>query len=256
MPLIDNPNGNYRFLTGIAPYSSGVVAMPGYEIVHATLHRPVPYRQGFDLIADHLAAVGRPRQALCAMELRSPTPFTFAGFNAFNQGYQDILADWQLHVGEQNPIARTNIAPEVNPPAEPSLYAFSYTIPSEATNSTRPPTFVVAGAGDVQDGTLSPELIIRPDDTSTDALREKAAYVMSVMQARLAGLQVDSAQLTAIDIYTIHPLQPFLATEILTPLGPATDHGVRWFYSRPPIIGLEFEMDMRGVRREIRLGTG
>ena len=28
-----NESGGYRFLPGIAPYSSGVVAMPGFEIV-------------------------------------------------------------------------------------------------------------------------------------------------------------------------------------------------------------------------------
>jgi hypothetical protein len=30
-------------------------------------------------------------------------------------------------------------------------------------------------------------------------------------------------------------------------------HGVHWYYSHPPIQGIEFEMDIRGVRREIRL---
>jgi hypothetical protein len=30
-------------------------------------------------------------------------------------------------------------------------------------------------------------------------------------------------------------------------------HGVRWFPSRPPIQGLEYEMDLRGVFREIVL---
>ena len=35
--LVDQPKGNYRFVRGIAPYSSGAVAMPGYEVVHVTL---------------------------------------------------------------------------------------------------------------------------------------------------------------------------------------------------------------------------
>jgi hypothetical protein len=83
-------------------------------------------------------------------------------------------------------------------------------------------------------------------------MREKAAYVMSVMQRRLTGLQADWTGVTAVDIYTIHPLQPFLAATILEIMKPATTHGIRWFYGRPPIIGLEFEMDMRGIRREIR----
>jgi len=250
MKLLVNPGGNYRFLSGIAPYSSGVVAMPGYEIVRVTLHRPQPYRPGFELIDRHLQARSRPRQALCAIELRSPKPFTFAGFAEFNQGYQRLLADWELLVEGHNPIARTNVAPEVQPPAEPVLYAFSYTLP--CTKPDRPGTFVIAGAGDLREGHLSPEAIIRSAETSTEAMREKAAYVVATMQARLTGLQRTWAEVTEVDIYTVQPVQPFLAAEILPVLGPAASHGVHWFYSRPPIIGLEFEMDMRGVRREIR----
>lgn len=251
MQLIDNPGGNYRFLTGIAPYSSGVVAMPGYELVRATLHQPVPYRQGFALIDQHLAEAGRPRQALCAMELRSPQPFTFAGFSAFNEGYQKMVAEWDLLVAGRNPIARTNIAPQVQPPAEPALYAFTYT---NTTDQTQSPTFVVAGAGDIRGSRLQPEDVVRPGETSVNAMQEKAAHVMGIMQARLTGLQANWSQITAIDIYTVFPLQPYLATTLLQPVGPAAIHGVHWYYSRPPIIDLAFEMDMRGIRREIRLG--
>jgi hypothetical protein len=250
MQLLDNPQGNYRFLTGIAPFSSGVVAMPGFEIIHTTLHRPLPYRQGFDLIARNLAEAGRPRQALCAMELRSPAPFTFAGFETFNQGYQAILADWNILLGDHNPVARTNIAPEIYPPAEPVLYAFSYTTPAE---TSLPLTFVVAGAGDIRGSRHWPEDIVRHNETTIDAMREKAAHVMGIMQARLSGLGADWSQVTAVDVYTVHPLQPYLADEILAKIGPAAAHGLHWHYGRPPIIGLEFEMDMRGVRRARRL---
>lgn len=250
MELINNPKGNYRFLSGIAPYSSGVVAMPGYEIVHATLHQPIPYRQGFDLIDRHLRAQGRARSALCAIELRSPKPFTFQGFSDFNQGYQQILADWDLLVNGHNPIARTNIAPELHPPGEPALYAFSYTLPSP--DPDLPLTFVAAGAGELR-GNLSPEAIVRAGQTSTEALQEKAAHVMGIMQQRLSGLQAAWTDVTAVDIYTVHPLQPYLAGTILEKMEAAATHGIRWFFSRPPIIGLEFEMDLRGIRREIRL---
>jgi hypothetical protein len=36
-------------------------------------------------------------------------------------------------------------------------------------------------------------------------------------------------------------------------MGASAVHGLHWFYSRPPIVGLEFEMDLRGVRREERV---
>ena len=39
-----HPSGSYRFLPGISAFSSGVVATPGWEIVHATLGTPVPWR--------------------------------------------------------------------------------------------------------------------------------------------------------------------------------------------------------------------
>ena len=56
MSLLDHPEGDYRFLPGIAPYSCGAVSVPGFEVVHAVLQRPLPYRAGFDRIAGHLAA--------------------------------------------------------------------------------------------------------------------------------------------------------------------------------------------------------
>ena len=76
---------------------------------------------------------------------------------------------------------------------------------------------------------------------------------MGIMQARLSGLQMNWADVTTVDIYTVHPLHHLLAEELLTPMGDAARHTVRWYYSRPPISGLEFEMDMRGVRQELWL---
>ena len=69
MNVIDNVKGSYRFLPGIAPFASGAVAMPGYQVVHATLRRPTPWRKGFELIDAHHAEQKRPRAALCAIEL-------------------------------------------------------------------------------------------------------------------------------------------------------------------------------------------
>jgi len=248
MMLIDNPPGNYRFLTGIAPYSSGVVAMPGFEIVHVRLEQPTPYHPGFEQIAHHLASARRPRHALCGIELRLPAPLSFEGFAAFNDEYQQLLASWELLLNGRNPVARTNIAPAVLPPEEPSLYAFSYTVPS--ADDATPSTFIVAGAGDLHDqANLSPAAIVRPNETSDDALREKAACVMQVMQARLDGLGVGWAAVTAIDVYTVHPLQSFLADTVLGRAGKAAVHGIHWHFGHPPIEGLAFEMDLRGVRR-------
>lgn len=249
MQLKDNDRGGYRYLAGISAYSSGVVALPGHEIVHATLAQPIPLAAGFDLVAGHLDGLGRPRQALCAMELRSPKPFSFDGFADFNIGYADVLRDWDIHVGDDNPVARTNVAPEVAPPAEPSLYAFAYTVPSE----TPTPTFVVAGAGEVHRQSLEVQTIVREGETGPDAMAEKAAHVLGVIQARMEGLGADWPRVTATDVYTVHQLQPYLASVLLEPMGAAAAHGVRWHFTRPPIEGLDFEMDARGIAREIVL---
>jgi hypothetical protein len=134
--LVANPKGNYSFLRGIAPYSGGAVAADGFEVVHARFHQPVPLAQGFERVKAHLGAINRPLHALCSMELRSPRPFTFQGFNDFNAGYVTVLKDRGLFLGDMNPVAATNIAPEIGAPGEPSLYGFGYTVPSKLTRKT------------------------------------------------------------------------------------------------------------------------
>jgi len=244
--LVENKRGNYSFLKGIAPYSAGVVAEAGFEVVHVRLARYVPLRAGFDAVEAHLIRVGRPREAMCAMELRSPKPFSFGGFNQFNAGYVDVLKKWDLLVEGMNPVARTNIAPEVNPPAEPSLYGFSYTAPSKAKRKT----FVVAGAGELPEGSLDPHDVIRRGESSVDAIREKAHFVMGLMEGRLRGLGVSWNDVTASEIYTVHEIRPFVDEELLKRMGEGGAHGLTWHYSRPPIEGIEYEMDLRGCVTE------
>jgi hypothetical protein len=244
--LHSGPDGSYRFLAGIEPYSSGVIAADDHEIVHVALAALVPWRDGFTLIREHLAAQGRPLTALCGVELRSPAPFTRAGFVAFNGGYCDLLEEWGLLTEGRNPVARTNVAPAWNAPSEPSLYAFSYTAPRAGAG----PTFVVAGAGELRAGPLLTAPVVRPGETTVEALREKAAYVMHAMGKRLAGLGVGWDQVTCTDVYTAEALDGVLGPAVLDHCGRATLHGLRWHPSRPPIDELAFEMDCRGVRRE------
>lgn len=246
---IDNPRGNYRFLPGIAPFSSGAAATAGHQVVHVTLKQPIPWRKGFELIDAHLKSEGRPRQALCAIELRIPKALTFDGFDGFNEGYQALLKDWDLLVNGENPVARTNVAPVVGAPSEASLYGFGYTMPGATPSST----FVVAGSGETKTREKSMKGLVRGGETSPDAIREKAAFVLGVMRDRLHGLGGDWADVTAINVYTAHPIEPFLADVILRGVGPAAVHGVTWHLSAPPILDIEFEMDMRGVQRRMWL---
>jgi hypothetical protein len=247
--LVANPRGNYSFVRGIAPYSGGVVAEKGYEIVHARFLQPVHLSAGFKRVKEHLGGEGRPVQALCGMELRSPRPFTFQGFNDFNAGYIQVLKDWKIIEEGVNPIARTNVAPETGAPSEPSLYGFSYTIKSASKRKT----FVVAGGGELPEGTLDPHAVIRRGETSADALREKVKFVMGLMSGRIKELGVTWNDATTVSIYTVHPICSVLASDIIRPMGASAIHGATWFYSRPPIVSIEYEMDLRGVDREIIL---
>lgn len=257
MQLLDHPSGEYRFLTGIAPYSAGVIATPGHEIVRVALRTPLPYRAGFARIEAHLAELKRPRHALCAMELRLPAPLSFAGFGEFNAAYGRILADWDLLVDGRNPVARTNVAPALHPPSEPVLHAFSYTvIDSErgAQPDAAAPSFIVAGAGDLRDqAALTPEAVVRPGETTPDALREKVTCVLEVMEERLHGLGMDWPQVTDANVYTKHHLHDIWTDTIFAQLGSAAPRGIHWTLSDPPIRDLIFEMDLRGIHRTLWL---
>jgi len=210
-----------------------------------TFQQPVPYRQGFEQISQFLAARNRPKAALCGIELRSPKPFTFPGFAAFNGEYGKILQDWGVFVNGVNPIARTNVAPVLVPPTEPVLYGFSFSQPCSAS---QPATFVVAGAGELPEGILERDGIIALGDTSPNGLIAKARYVMDLMEARLKGLGVSWSMVNTVDVYTAHSLTPLLPEIVLGRIGAASIHGALWHYTRPPIEEIEYEMDLRGTR--------
>jgi hypothetical protein len=236
--------GGYRFLPYQFQYSGGVAALPGFRIERVRFARLLPLAQGFDAIAAYLAGLGRPPGALCACELRSPKQFTEAGFIAFNRHYVERLAAWSIFHDEVNPIARSNVCPEVDPPAAPSFYGFSYTVPGDDGG------FVAAGSGEAREGAGSYEArIVRLGDQSADGMREKARYVLGMMERRMAGLGFDWPDVTATQLYTVFDIHPLLAAEIVA--RGAAAGGLTWHYARPPVEGLDFEMDVRGVAREL-----
>jgi hypothetical protein len=249
MQLLENPKGNYRFLAGISAYSSGVIAMPGYEITRVTLQHPTPYRSGFDLIDDYLQTCGRPRSALCAVELRIPAPLSFDAFAEFNQGYRDLLEEWGLILDGQNPVARTNVAPSTNPPSEASLYGFSFTLPRETTQL--PLTFVISGAGELTSSQYDASSVVRLGETSPEALAAKASCVLERIDERLSGVGMGWPTVTATNIFTVYPVATFLHT-MMSKMEAAAIHGVHWYHSHPPIADLDVEMDVRSIRRELR----
>ncbi len=249
MQTTEFPPGGYRFINGVFQYSGGVAALPGYKIRRIRFMTPVPLAEGFRRIKAILENAGRPTTAFCACELRSPKPFSETGFTDFNRHYVTTLADWKLFDGTTNPVARSNVCPEISPPAEPSFYAFSFTVPdSEASHS-----FVIAGRGEAKEGGASyAERTIRRRETSREAMREKAVFVLSEMERRMKALGFGWADTTATQVYTVHDLHPFFADEILR--RGAARYGLTWHFNRPPVAGLEFEMDCRRVLSEEILG--
>lgn len=243
--------GNYRYVRGPFQYSGGVAAQPGYAIERVRFARRPGMEAGFRAIEAHLEARGRPCTAFCACELRSPAPFTEQGFIDFNRIYVGTLERWGIFRDEENPVARSNVCPEIDAPAAPCFEAFSYTVPAaDVAPGRADPSFVIAGSGEAQEGGASyDERIIRLGETSDDAMREKALYVLGAMETRMTALGVSWAEATTTQVYTIRDLHPFLADEIVS--RGATPAGLTWYYARPPVVGLEYEMDVRGVPREI-----
>jgi hypothetical protein len=242
--------GGYRFINAVFQYSGGVAAEPGHRIVRARLTRTLPLTEGWLLVEETLRSAGRPVTSFCACELRSPAPFTETGFREFNEVYAAKLKEWGIYDGKVNPVARSNVCPALNPPEEPSLYAFAYTEAGGGENST----FIVAGSGEAPEGKPNyRDFIVRRGDVTPAGLREKARFVLDTMESRLAALGFTWAGTTATQVYTVQDLHPFLADEVVR--RGAANAGLTWHYCRPPVVELEYEMDCRGVGLERTLST-
>jgi hypothetical protein len=242
--------GNYRFIPAVFQYSSGAAADSGYEIERVRFDRLTPLAEGFAQAAKYIQAAGRPLTSFCACELRSPAAFTEAGFLAFNQHYVKTLAQWGLFDGTTNPVARSNVCPKIDPPSEPSFYAFSFTRPSQGKEAAPTPSFVIAGGAETRGGSGSyPERIVRYRDLSPDGLKEKVGFTVGEMEGRLAAFGFGWKDTTAVQAYTVHDFHPVMADGLVR--RGAARSGLTWHFARPPVIDLEFEMDCRRVTREV-----
>lgn len=238
--VLEFADGGYRFIQGVFPYSAGVAAERGFQIERARFETPVPVEEGFRRIKLHLASVGRPPAAFCACELRSPKPFTEDGFAQFNRGYVSTLEGWGIVREGLNPVARSNVCPEIDPPAVPVFQAFAYTVPGDRGG------FCVSGSGEAPEGKGNyRDHIVRLHDVSQDGLREKAAWVLGEQERRLRALGAGWTDVTATQLYTVHAVFPWIGEELMA--RGAMRGGLTWHLARPPVVGIEFEMDCRGV---------
>ena len=234
--LVHNADGSYRFIAVEGgPFSGGAVADPGYDMVHARLARPVPLEQGLSTAAREVSRAGRPLLALAGFELRIPEPLTRQGFDTFNEGYVSRLRSMGLHVETLMPAARTNVAIVSPDVAEPSLYAFSYTIPTAARGDRK--GFVVSG-------------IPEEERSDTGSMLDS---IMKAMAERMAELGVGWNDATALQIYGVEIAPDAIEDRVLRRAGRAAVLGIHWFPSLPPIDSLILEVDVRGAGTELVL---
>ena len=90
---------------------------------------------------------------------------------------------------------------------------------------------------------------MRLGDISQDAILEKARFVLGEMERRLEVLGAGWADVTATQVYTVHDIHSFIASDIIA--RGAAPAGVTWHFDRPPVVDLEYEMDCRGLIEEL-----
>lgn len=138
-----------------------------------------------------------------------------------------------------------HVCPELAPPAEPCFWAFTYSVPDVDAR----PSFVIAGSGEAAEGYANyTDRIVSLGDVSPDGLRAKAEFVLGEMERRMGGLGFGWKNTSAVQVYTVHDIFPFVASELGRRGAMRT--GLTWHFNRPPVVDLDYEMDCRGVTVE------
>ncbi len=245
--------GGYRYLPSVFQYSAGVAAQPGFKLEQVRFKTSIPLGHAFDIAESHLAMLGRPLTAFAHCELRSPGQFNDHGFIEFNKKYVGTLERWGLYKpqigieGPFNPVARTNVCPEYFGPKEVSMLAFTYTIPCDVSSASN---FVLSGGGDARSGPEPySDRIIALGDRSPSGLLLKIEFVIQEMQRRLESLSFKWSDVACTQAYSVHNIGG-LVESLLASQG-RISHGLNWYFARPPVQGLDFEMDLRGAINQI-----
>ena len=242
----DFPAGNYRFIPAVFQYSSGAAANPGYEVERVRFDKMPPLAEGFALIKQVYRGGGTAADVVLRLRV------ALAG-GVHRRRLPEIQPALRQDAGGMGPVRRDQpirwraamSVPEIDPPAEPSFYAFSFTRPSTDTT----PSFVIAGGAESRDGpgTYS-ERTVRYRDLSPDGLKEKVRFTVGSMESRLAAFGFGWKDTTAAQAYTVHDFHPVIADELVR--RGVMRSGLIWHFARPPVVDLEYEMDCRRVMRE------
>ena len=232
-----NDAGDYSFLGHERrPFSSGVVADPGFDIVHATFRQPVSLETGIEAATIHVSKVGRPARSLTGFELRIPRPLSRAQFDEFNTGYVALLRSVGLDLDGAIPAARTTVAPLMGSVDEASVFGFSFTAPG----SHGRPAFVLSGV---------------PEEIQGDTAA-MLANICDILSARAAGLGIELRDSTDIQLYAAGAVDERAVAGVERAFGEAAINGLRWFPSLPPIEGLRFEIDARSSGSHVVIAAG
>lgn len=245
--LIDNKAGNYRALPGGTAFCSGVIPYDGYEVVRVLLDRWLPLDQGYAFIEQHLRSIGRPVQAFCGIELRVPAPLAFSDWSTFNVPYLAQLRKWELIFDNLSAVCRSNIALVTHPPKATALCAFSYTVPTSANIKT----FFLSGQADV-DGSGK---IIADGDVGPAAMAARARFVIDTVATTLTRLGASWQETTQVALFHVHDIPDLWGPGLLGSFGDALRRGVLTYRARPPIAGMEVELEARAVRQELVIET-
>jgi hypothetical protein len=243
-----NERGSFQFTKGSAFYSGSVAADRGFEIVRATFYKSLPLAEGCEAIQRHLQTRGRPAQALCGFELRGPEPYaTRPLFMQFNSTYVEHLRRMDLLVDGLVPTTRANLAVVDGSVHEQHIYAFLYTVPSK----TERLTFATSATADLRihpDGTVEN---VAAGDVSPAGLKEKVTFVLDSLESKMRDVGASWDLATQIAIYTVHPVGDIIAKVIVPRVASGGRNGIIWHYTKPPVVGLEVEIDVRAVLQEL-----
>jgi hypothetical protein len=112
--------------------------------------------------------------------------------------------------------------------------------------SVREGSYVVAGSGEWPEGGRFPEDIVAHGEVSPAGLNRKCDWVLDTMEYRMKRLGVGWNEEAVAQIYTVHDIHS-LMPKIQERVEPC---GITRHHCRPPIEGLDYEMDVRAVSVE------
>lgn len=92
-------------------------------------------------------------------------------------------------------------------------------------------------------------------DVSPSAMRERTRFVIEAVAGTLGKLGVSWQDTTQLALFHVHEIPDLWGAHLLGAFGDALRRGVLTYRARPPIAGLEVELEARAVRQELIVPT-